>query len=59
MTNLRDPKSKVGFLAEKSSVRDNVFSRIWNPVPQNVSALKGVEGSKLLHTVGRDGLRAI
>jgi hypothetical protein len=53
------PNRKWAFLAEKSSVRDDdIFSRIWNPVPQNVNALKGVERSNLLHILGRDGLRA-
>lgn len=52
------PNRKWAFLAEKSGVRDDdIFSRIWNPVPQNVNALKGVEQSNLLHIVGRDGLR--
>ena len=53
------PNRKWAFLAEKSDFRDEDFiSRIWNPLPQNLSALEGVEQSNLLHILGRDGLRA-
>jgi hypothetical protein len=53
------PNRNWAFVAEKSSLRDeNLISRIWNPVQQNLAALKGINQSNLLQILGRDGLRA-
>ncbi len=53
------PNRKWAFIAEKSNLREeNLISRIWNPLHQNLASLEGVNQSNLLQILGRDGLRA-
>ena len=54
------PNRSWAFLAEKTNQSDDdLMSRIWSPVPQNISTLEGKLKSKVLYLLGRDSLRAI